>query len=246
MKYLIIANFIALSFNYTKMRVLLLLIALLAIGCLGECTDKNYLTDPKPWGGGVCFQDLDCGGKGGGECHFFPVGNTTGTCQCEKSRGDPDCSYYRTNVDGPGGKNIGLAFVLAGGVGNLEIGRRSSGLGQLLLIVLGWVVWISGAVVICCGGAVFGVPLLIIGWLMLISGWAWSIADGAYILQCVYRDTKGYAMFSGWRTILYLLKSHTINHFVKIAEATAYLWVWEALIIICLILRLFLTRLKLP
>lgn len=182
--------------------LLLFFIALLAI-VRADCSEGLFTTDPLPWGGAKCKQNLDCGGLSAGTCNFFPANSTTGTCLCPTSRAYPNCSYYRQNVNAPGGLSIGLAWISMGGIGSLQIGHTAVGGAQLGLALGGWVLWIVSAVLLCVlqsgsgGGCAIVLCIIgiVLGWALIISIWAWSIAEGAYILQCVYRDLNGYAMF---------------------------------------------------
>lgn len=177
----------------------LLIICLLFSSCIAECTDNNFANDPTPWGGANCTRDLDCGGPQAGICDFT---KNAGTCVCPKNRAMPNCSYVRMNPGLAGGLNIGLPFAGLGGIGNIAViggSRIPYGAGQLVLTLAIYSICFIACIAICCCGEAGTVVTYVIYLILLaafVCGWAWSIADGAYILQCQYTDANGYWMYN--------------------------------------------------
>ncbi len=140
------------------------------------------------------YQDLDCGGVGGGVCDFT---NSTGKCVCPVSRAMPNCSYIRQTPGLPGGLNIGLPFAGLGGIGNIIMGRIGPGAGQLVLTLAVYLICFVACFALCCcgeaGGAVIYIAYVIL-LMAYLAGFIWSIVDGAWILQCRYPDANGYWM----------------------------------------------------
>jgi len=176
----------------------LIAVFLLAFAALAaaDCSVANFAKDPTPWGGANCTNDKDCGGGtvlGGGVCDFT---GGAGNCICPKGRGKPDCSYVRGNKDLPGGLNIGLCWIGIGGVGNIIGGRIPSGAGQLVLTLSIYLLCFAACFAYCCCGEASGSFIVVVYIVLLcayLAGIGWSIADGAYFIQCVYPDALGYA-----------------------------------------------------
>lgn len=159
----------------------------------GGCNTAN---DPQPSGGALCTVDLDCNSiNRGGVCNRA---NANGTCVCTISWGNPDCSYQRLSKDLVGGLQLGLLYVWVAGVGNFMIGRIGPAVAQLLLWFLPWLLLCIACCVFICaelaGGVAMVVAVVIIVACILAS-FIWSIVDGAFMLQCVYPDANGYALF---------------------------------------------------
>lgn len=66
-------------------------------------------TDPLPWGTGPCITDADCGGTIAGVCEAWG-GNTTLSCHCRITRGNPNCDYERFDREYIGGMQF-LCFI---------------------------------------------------------------------------------------------------------------------------------------
>lgn len=182
-----------------------------AIIILSICLIALAFADPQPTGGAACTRNSDCGGANGGYCE--PNANyvppeltrsveqvTSGTCVCNKERGNPDCSYERHSRSLTGGLQF-LCFVGVAGVGDLILGRNLFGGLQMAFLFSVYLLGIA-ACLSCCVGSIkqklglglFGTLTCLLGTLSFI-GWLWSIIDGALILQGQVTDANGYATF---------------------------------------------------
>ncbi len=151
--------------------------------------------DRVPSGGANCTKASDCG-KNGGLCEDQTEGGnvTIKRCICFDAYGDADCSYKRYSKAVTAGLQIGLSFISIDGVGWLVMGERQRGLAQLLM---GLAVWISTplfCVALCVGmikkgengipkAGGFAACLKCVVLMVMISAWAWSIADGAQMIN---------------------------------------------------------------
>jgi hypothetical protein len=177
------------------MRGFLFLIVSVALSS-ADCGPQNFINDPLPWGGANCTNNLDCGSVGNGECDLT---NNAGNCVCSEDRAKPDCSYVRKNPGLPAGLNIGLPFVGLGGIGNIIMGRTGPGGGQLFMTLSVYLICFVVCFAQCCCGEAGSVVSYIIYIFLLclfLAGFIWSIVDGAFILQCKFTDSLGYAMIN--------------------------------------------------
>jgi hypothetical protein len=180
---------------------------------LAYCNVGQYAYDPEPWGGATCLTNADCNGNdynGYNKCILNKTCQTlqnidcavsnlcdrvcTGVCVCDYSRGNTNCSHQRIFVLQPGVLNM----VPFSGVGNLLIGRIGAGIPQLLMCLIGWGMICGSCLCLCsstCLGDISKTIYVVIMIVILLSAGIWAIVDGAFILQCVYRDPQGYAMY---------------------------------------------------
>ena len=171
---------------------------------------STYVTaDPKPTGGANCTTVKNCGGSGNGEC-VLEIGQLFGTCDCDDSRGDPDCSYKRTEKAVAGGLQF-LCFAGVGGVGEFVAGNTEWAWLQLTFETFGifcacFLMCICGA---CCGGvgSCFGQENAesagstgaacggCLGGIIIFSGFMMTLVRGCLILSGEVTDGNGYDMY---------------------------------------------------
>jgi hypothetical protein len=158
--------------------------------------------DPQPTGGASCHNDQDCGGFDVGQCVENNNSNVS-VCVCSSSRGNPDCSYQRISRDAAGGLQF-LAFLCIAGVGNFMLGYTGRGIGQLLLVLSGY---LSSCISCCiyfgtCGskkgffcGVIISIIFGVLISLAVLIGLGWSIYDGVEILMGNVNDSNGYQTY---------------------------------------------------
>ena len=192
-----------------KLLLFILSIFYAATICKAECTHTNYVSlpgqppkEPTNWGGAKCSANITESNPnpcnlllGGGGCFG-------GKCVCNFKWATPDCSYKRVDVNLPGAVQIGTSWIALPGIGNLMIGRTTAGAGQLTIGILCWVCAICACVGACIGlcadsiecGGVSAIVCFVLAAIFYCAGAGWGTAEGAWILQCEYRDTLGYYM----------------------------------------------------
>lgn len=114
----------------------------------------------------------------------------------------PNCSYHRFDADLAGGLNIGLAFIGIGGIGNFIIGRTGYAVGQLILELTIYFICFPMCCAMCCvfsgnekTAMGFGGTLFCVAVCAYLAGFAWSIADGARMIQLDIIDGNGYNLY---------------------------------------------------
>lgn len=167
--------------------------------------------DPKQSGGAACVTDSDCSGINAGFCRSINNGsvvddilNNSYVCQCFPHRGNPDCSYQRISKNLAGGLQF-LCYAGVGGVGNFLLGRIGVAVGQLVIMVVPYILSCSvGCASLCCyfsgkkyiklGGGVAGfVSCLFVS--TILCGMIWNTFDAIQILNGKINDSKGYRLY---------------------------------------------------
>jgi hypothetical protein len=163
--------------------------------CVQASPPCNNINDPLPSGGAICTSDSMCNGvNSGGICSFE---GPTHVCKCAQSWAMPNCTYQRLSKDLAGGLNIGLAFVGVGGVGNFIIGRIGPAVGQLILMLSYYALFCGMCCFLCVdnnNGCAMIVVYIVVTFTFL-AGFIWTIINGAFMLQCHYTDSLGYALY---------------------------------------------------
>jgi len=88
--------------------------------------------DPLPTGGAPCLVDLDCWNNLCQEVNTTMNATKHKICVCDKTRGNPDCSYSRMNRLFPGLMQLFFSPFGFGSAGQFILGNWQIGLAQLI------------------------------------------------------------------------------------------------------------------